>query len=58
MAKAKSFAEKMLKKLKPKDEFSVVRVIRPKVTDKGSIRYDSRTIRLSKNDDENKTLGL
>lgn len=58
MAKTKSFAEKMLKKLKPKEDFTTVRVIRPKVTDKGTVRYDSRIIRFLKTEDENKAMGL
>ena len=58
MAKTKSFAEKMLRSLKPKEESISYKVIRPKVTAKGSIRYDSRIVKLVKGDDENKSLGI
>ncbi len=58
MAKTKTFAEKMLKKLKPKDDIFSFKVIRPKVTEKGSIRYEEKMVCVTKGDDENKVLGL
>lgn len=58
MAKTKTFAEKMLKKLKPEDNTVAFKVIRPKMTEKGSIRYDEKMVRVTKGDDESKALGL
>lgn len=58
MAKSKSFAEKMLKGLKPKDETVCYKVIKPKPTAKGSIRYETKIVKVHKGDDEAKTLGI
>jgi len=58
MAKGKSFAEKMLKSNKPKSEFDHIKVIEVKTTDKGSVRYETRIVKIAKGDSEKKVLGL
>ncbi len=58
MGKTKSFAEKMMKNLKPKDEHVSYKVIRPKQTSKGSIRYEEKIVKVGKNDNENQVLGV
>ena len=58
MAKTKSFAEKMLKSLKDVDESVAYKVIRPKATKKGSVRYDTNIIKVKKGDDEKKAIGI
>jgi len=58
MAKTKSFAEKMLKSTKAKDEFEVYKVIKAKVTSKGSIRYDDHIVKVPKGNNEIEELGL
>jgi len=58
MAKTKSFAEKMLKSGKPKEDYEVFKVIRAKTTAKGTIRYDDNIVKVRKGDNEVKELGL
>ena len=58
MAKTKSFAEKMLKSTKIKDEFEVFKVIKAKNTSKGSIRYDEHIVKVRKGNNEIEELGL
>ena len=58
MAKTKSFAEKMLKSGKPKEDYEAFKVIRAKTTSKGNIRYDDHIVKVRKGDNEVKELGL
>ena len=58
MAKAKSFAEKMLKSLKEEQKFTTLKVIRPVKNSKGAMRWDTRILKIGKNDNENELLGL
>ncbi|MCF7810125.1 hypothetical protein K9N50_03960 [bacterium] len=58
MAKTKSFAEKMLKSTKIKDDFETYKVIRANTTAKGSIRYENHIAKVTKGDNEIKELGL
>lgn len=55
--KTKTFAEKMLKNLKAKDEFTTFRVVRPKVSDKNSVRFDSRIVKIHKEQSETEVIG-
>ncbi len=58
MAKAKSFAEKMLKSLNEEQKYTTLKVVRPVKTDKGALRWDTRILKISKDDNENELLGL
>ncbi len=58
MAKTKTFAEKMLKNLKPTEMFTAYKVVRPTVGPKGAIRFDSRIVRVHKEENEIEKLGL
>jgi len=58
MAKAKSFAEKMLKSLKEEQKYTSFRVVRPQKTAKGSVKWDHRIVKISKTDNENEMLGV
>lgn len=58
MAKAKSFAEKMLKHLKEEQKYTTVKVIRPTKTADGATRWDTRVVKVGKDDNENEILGL
>ncbi len=57
MAKTKTFAEKMLKNLKPADVHTTYRVIRPSVGSKGAVRFDNRIVRVHKEENEAEKLG-
>lgn len=57
MAKGKSFAEKVAKGMKAKDEAVAYKVIRPKKTDKGSIKFEEKIIKVKKGDNEEELLG-
>ncbi len=58
MAKGKTFADKMLKKGKPKDTFEYFKVVEAKPTPKGTMRYETRMVKVNKDDDQKKALGL
>ncbi|NQT35188.1 hypothetical protein HQ587_08360 [bacterium] len=58
MAKGKSFAEKMLRTKKGKDETENFKVIEAKTTPKGTVRYETRMVKVKKSDNEQKALGL
>jgi len=58
MAKTKTFAEKMMKNLKPPEMYTSYRVIRPVMGPKGAMRFDSRIIRVHKEESEAEKLGL
>jgi hypothetical protein len=58
MAKIKSFAEKMLKSTKIKDDFETYKVIRANKTSKDSIRYDHHIVKVTKGNNEIEELGL
>ena len=58
MGKQKTFAEKMLKNLKDIDNNVSYRVIRPKKTNKGSIRFENKIVIVHKDEDENKRIGI
>jgi len=58
MAKTKTFAEKMLKNLKPTEMHTSIKVIRPSMGPKGAVRFDSSIVRLRKDDNEIEKLGL
>jgi len=58
MAKGKTFADKVLKGSKPKSEYDYIKVIEAKPTDKGSVRYETRVVKVAKGESEKKVLGL
>lgn len=58
MAKTKSFAEKMLKSLKTAEDAVAYKVIKPKISHKGSVRYEQKIVKVKKGEDENKALGI
>ncbi|MDP8239265.1 MAG: hypothetical protein P9X24_09250 [Candidatus Hatepunaea meridiana] len=58
MAKAKTFAEKMLKSKEDIDKYDSFKVIEAKTTPKGTIRYDKKIVKVLRGDDEKKALGL
>ena len=58
MAKGKTFAEKMLRTNKGKDEFDNFKVIEAKTTPKGTVRYETKMVKIKKGDNEQKVLGL
>ncbi len=58
MGKTKSFAEKMLKGLKKVDDNVAYRVIRPRATNKGSVRFENKIVVVHKGQDEKKVLGV
>jgi len=58
MAKTKTFAEKMLKNLKPTETHNSIRVIRPSMGPKGAVRFDSNIVRVRKDENEIEKLGL
>ena len=58
MAKAKTFADKVLKGSKPKSEYDYIKVIEAKPTEKGSMRYETRMVKVVKGENEKKALGL
>lgn len=58
MAKTKSFAEKMMKGAMQKDESVTYKVIKPKVTSKGSIRFEEKIVKVQKGDNEREVLGI
>lgn len=58
MGKTKSFAEKMMKGLKKVDENVTYRVVRPRATDKGTVRFESKIVIVHKGQDEKKILGI
>ena len=58
MAKGKSFAEKMLKSLKGEQKYQTIKVIRAQRTDKGSVRWDVRILKIGKDENESELLGL
>jgi len=58
MAKTKSFAEKMLKSNLPKSEFANYKVVRPKLSTKGNVRFETKMVKVKPTDNENKVLGI
>ena len=58
MAKGKTFADKILKGSRPKSEFDYIKVIEAKHTDKGTVRYETRIVKVAKGESEKKALGL
>lgn len=58
MGKTKTFAEKMLKTLKPTEMFTSYKVIRPVAGAKGAVRFDSRIVKVHKEDNEAEKLGI
>ena len=58
MAKGKSFAEKMMRNKKGKDEFDNFKVVEAKTTPKGTVRYMTKMVKIKKGDNEQKVLGL
>lgn len=58
MAKGKSFADKVMKGRKPKDELEVFKVIRARKTPKGTVRYETHVVKVEKGEDEAKAFGL
>ena len=56
--KQKTFAEKMLKSKKPVVDHDNYRVIRARVGEKGGLRYENTIVRVRKDADENKALGI
>ena len=58
MAKGKTFAEKMLKSMKPVVDFECYKVITAKAGPKGAIRYSERIVKIKKDTDEKAALGL
>ena len=58
MAKGKTFAEKAMKGTKPKDEFEVYKVITTRMTPKGTLRFETRVVKVGKGDNEKELLGL
>ncbi len=58
MAKTKSFAEKMMKGSQPKDESVTYKVIKPKVSAKGSIRFEEKIVKVQKGENEQELLGI
>lgn len=58
MAKSKTFAEKMLKNLKPPDMFTNYKVIKTAISSKGTVRFDTRVVRVHKEENESEKLGI
>jgi hypothetical protein len=58
MAKTKTFAEKMLKSMKPAVDFDIYKVITAKPGPKGAMRYNARVVKIKKDADEKAALGL
>ncbi len=58
MAKGKTFADKIAKGGKPKDEFEYYKVIEAKPTPTGHLRYETRMVKVKKSDNEKKALGI
>jgi len=58
MAKTKSFADKMLKSKKPKEEYEMVKVIEARTTPEGTVRYETKMKKIGKGESELKALGL
>ena len=58
MAKGKTFAEKMLRTKKEKDEFDNFKVVEAKTTPKGTVRYETKMVKVKKGDNEQKAFGL
>ena len=58
MAKTKTFAEKMLKNLKPTEMYTSYKVIRPSVGSKGAVRFDNRIVKVHKEENEAEKLGI
>jgi len=47
-----------MKGLKPKEESEVYKVITARVTPKGTVRYETRVVKVGKDDNEKELLGL
>lgn len=58
MGKTKTFAEKMLKNLKPAEMYTTYKVIRPTIGSKGAVRFDDRIVKVHKEDNEAEKLGI
>ena len=58
MAKTKSFAEKMQKSSLSKGELAAYKVIRPKISNKGTVRFETKVIKIKAGENENKALGI
>ena len=58
MAKTKSFAEKMQKGSLPRSEHTAYKVVRPKVSIKGNVRFESKIVKVKNDENENKVLGI
>ncbi len=58
MAKTKTFAEKMLKKLKPPEVYTYYKVIKPTISPKGTVRFVSKHIKVHKDENEAAKLGI
>jgi len=48
----------MLKNLKPPEMFNYYKVVRPSVTPKGSVRFNTKSIKVHKEENEAAKLGL
>lgn len=57
MAKTKTFAEKMLKNLKPTEMHTNYKVVAPTVGPKGAVRFGSKIVRVHKEENEAEKLG-
>ncbi len=58
MAKTKTFAEKMQKGSLPRSEHTAYKVVRPKVSNKGTVRFETKIVKVKNEDNENKVLGI
>ena len=58
MAKGKTFVDKALKSRKPKDEVAVYKVISTRLTPKGTVRYETRIVKVGKGESEKELLGF
>lgn len=56
--KVKTFAEKMLKHLKEKEDYNSILIVRPRVTDKKSVKFESRIVKVHKEANESEVLGV
>lgn len=56
--RTKTFAEKMLKALKPPDPYNYYQVIRPVVGPKGAVRFSIKNVKVVKGQNEEEQLGL
>jgi len=58
MAKTKSFAEKMQKGNLPREDHVAYKVVRPKVSNKGNVRFETKIVKVPNDANENKALGI